>query len=138
MYTIRRVDGNKNWHVISELDRQCFTSAYLVPDQITYWWIAYHENKPVAFAGLRKSHRYSDVGYLCRVGVAEAHRGKGLQKRLVKVRCRYAKRIGMTWVRTDTHFNLASSNNLIACGFKLFRPNHPWSFKGSLYWRKEL
>ena len=37
-------------------------------------------------------------------------------------------------------YNLASANNLIRCGFKLYRPAQPelWGGKTALYFRKTL
>lgn len=104
-----------------------------------WWWIAYDEHgTPVAFAGLYPSVRWSKTGYLCRAGVVEAARGKGIQKKLIKVRIRYAKKIGYDWLVSDTRRNPASSNALIACGFRLYEPKMPWGFRNSLYFRLKL
>jgi GNAT superfamily N-acetyltransferase len=76
---------------------------------------------------------------MCRAGVVRSHRGKGLQKRLIRVRERKAREHGWKWLITDTaSYNVASSNNLAACGFKLFRPSRPWGHDDGLYWRKAL
>jgi GNAT superfamily N-acetyltransferase len=104
-----------------------------------FWWVAYEGTEPIGFAGMVRSFRWSDAGYLCRAGVVRAYRGKGLQKRLIKVRERKARRLGWNWLITDTaSYNVASSNSLLACGFKLFRPSNPWGHEDGLYWRKEL
>lgn len=104
-----------------------------------FWWIGYENCEPIAFAGIVQSSQWIDVGYLCRAGVINSHRGKGLQKRLIRVRERKAREIGWRWLITETaSFNVASSNNLLACGFKLFRPSNPWGFRDALYWRKAI
>jgi len=104
-----------------------------------YWWLITHNNKPAGFAGLHHSNKYIDCGYLCRVGVTWPHQGQGLQKRLIRVREKKARILGWNWLVTDTTpENLASSNSLISCGFKLYSPCNKWAFKRSLYWRKEL
>jgi GNAT superfamily N-acetyltransferase len=104
-----------------------------------FWWVAYDGGLPVAFAGLAPSTRWSDAGYLCRAGVLRQYRGNGLQKRLIRVRERKAKAIGWKWLLTDTaSYNVASSNNLAASGYKLFRPSKLWGYEDGLYWKKEL
>ena len=104
-----------------------------------WWWIATDEkNEPIGFAGLVASTRWADTGYLCRAGVIPTARGKGLQKRLIRARLRQACCVGYRWVITDTYENPASSNSLIACGFKLFEPSVPWGANGTLYWRLKL
>jgi GNAT superfamily N-acetyltransferase len=65
-------------------------------------------------------------------------RGQGLQKRLIRIRLKTAKAIGMNWAVTDTYDNPASGNNMIACGFKLFIPSDPWGVGRTLYWRKRI
>ena len=106
---------------------------------VGFWWVIYDACQPVGFAGLTPSVRWGDTGYLCRAGVLRSHRGRGLQKRLIRVRERKARDMGWKWVITDTAaYNVASSNNLVACGFKLFRPSRPWGHDDGLYWRKEL
>jgi GNAT superfamily N-acetyltransferase len=103
------------------------------------WWVAYQGTEPIGFAGLVPSSRWTDAGYMCRAGVVRAYRGKGIQKRLIRVRERKARELGWKWLITDTaSYNVASSNNLAACGFKLFRPSSPWGYEDGLYWRKAL
>ena len=122
-----------------------FLQKKILPEDIPYktdrghWWIAYAEDgKPVGFAGLVRSTRWSDTGYFCRAGVLDGFTGHGLQKRLIKARLAQAKRLGWNWCITDTTDNPASSNSLIACGFKLYTPANPWSFKNALYWKYKV
>lgn len=94
------------------------------------WWIAYdRETKaPVAFAGLWPSVRQQGAGYLVRAGVLPEARGKGLQRRLVKVRVREAKKKGWIALYSDVApGNAHSLNNLFAEGFRAFIPSQPWS-----------
>jgi GNAT superfamily N-acetyltransferase len=103
------------------------------------WWIIYDAHGVAcAFAGLVPSHRWSDTGYLCRAGVIPTHRGYGLQKKLIRARVRQARALNWNWLVTDTYHNPASSNSLIAIGFKMFEPTIPWGAKGTLYWRLNL
>lgn len=103
-----------------------------------WWWVASSGDEAVAFAGLTPSARWTDTCYLVRSGVMSRARGNGLQKRMIQVRERFARGRGMRWLITDTFQNPASSNSLIACGFKLFEPRDPWGLNGALYWRKPL
>ena len=104
-----------------------------------HWWIAYDEQLlPVGFAGLVRSYSFSDCGYLCRAGVLKEHRGKGIQKKLIRVRETQAKKLGWNWLISDTTDNHPSSNSLISCGFKLYDPSNPLGYKHTLYWRKRL
>lgn len=103
-----------------------------------FWWIAYEGDLPIGFAAMSSSHRWGDTGYLSRSGVLPSHRGKGLQKRLLMVRERKARALGWRWLITDTRCNPASSNSLIARGYRLFIPTRPWGHSDALYWRKEL
>jgi GNAT superfamily N-acetyltransferase len=65
-------------------------------------------------------------------------RGQGLQRRLIGARERHARALGMAWLVTDTYQNPASSNSLIAAGYRLYEPAQPWGARGTLYWRKRL
>lgn len=103
-----------------------------------HWWIAYDGTEPIGFAGLVQSSRWCDTGYLCRSGVLRSHRGKGIQKRLLRVREAKAKRLGWAWLISDTYRNPPSANSLIKCGFQTFTPSRPWSFDAAIYWRKKL
>lgn len=103
-----------------------------------YWWVAFDDVHPVAFAALTLSAQWGDTGYLSRAGVLPAYRGQGLQKKLIKVRERKAKQLGWQWLVTDTTDNPPSANNLIDCGFKTFIPSRPWGFDSTIYWKKKL
>jgi len=121
------------------LQKKCLPSDSPFDTSQGCWWIVYDaHNLPCAFAGLVPSVRWLDTGYLCRAGVLPSHRGQGVQKRLIRARVRQARALGWSWLITDTYENPASSNSLIATGFKLFEPSKPWGAKGTLYWRLKL
>ena len=101
-----------------------------------HWWVAYTEDdRPVGFAGLIRSHSWSNAGYMCRAGVLLQFQGYGLQKRLIQARVRKARSLNWEWLLTDTTDNPPSANSLISMGFKLYEPSKPWANKNSLYWR---
>lgn len=104
-----------------------------------YWWLVTCDGAPAAFAGLEQSKYFHKTGFLCSAGVLWEHRGQGIQKRLIRIRVAKARRLGWEWVVSNTNpKNHASSNSLIRCGFKLFKPWWPWAYRGSLYWGRRL
>ena len=139
--TVKKVDPRSYEiaNTLRHLQKECLPNDEPYPINKGHWWIAYVDDViPVAFAGLVRSSSWYDCGYLCRAGVLDKYTGNGIQKRLIKAREQYAKRLGWNWLITDTHQNPASSNSLIASGFRLYNPTHPWGLKNALYWRKRL
>jgi GNAT superfamily N-acetyltransferase len=137
---IKRVDI-RNLKIVdrlSTLQKECFPYDKPYPTNDGYWWIASTDGVDIGFAGLVYSSRWSDCGYFVRAGVLPNHRGQGIQKKLIRVRIRQAKALKMNWLITSTYENPASSNSLIACGFKLFNPTNPWMARHTLYWRLKL
>ena len=141
---IRRVNNDKPdvQRLLLDMDTVCFpdrkNEASPLVDSGT-WWVAYDGKKPAAYACIRPSYQRGDTAYLSRAGVLPAYRGKGLQKRLIRVRLAWARAEGYDRVVTDTVCgNVASSNSLIACGLRLFRPGYLWSFTNALYWQMDL
>ena len=111
------------------------------PDSVAtgHWWICLTDTgKPAGFCSLKPSVRWQETGYLSRAGVLPAHQGRGLQKRMIRVRIARARRLGWKWLLSDTSENPASANSLIACGFKLYEPTTPYGLKTSLYWRRRV
>lgn len=105
------------------------------------WWLVFPSEKdfPIAFGGVVACKRVRAHGYLKRAGVLEAHTGHGLQRRLIRMRESWARREGLSVLVTDTsRDSIASSNNLIKSGYKLYEPEQPWGVAGALYWRKVL
>ena len=137
-YTIRRV-GPAYGTVrrdIDNLHKICFPEADYTPTLTGYWWLVYYQGEVVGFAGLHESTKYDKFGYLYRSGVHPDHRGKGIQKRLIKVREKTAKELGWIGMITDTTDTIYSANNLINSGYKLFQPTKPWGYKHTNYWVK--
>ena len=138
---LKRVDirNSEIQDELSVLQKKCLPYDKPYDTNYGYWWIVYDaHNLPCGFAGLVSSVRWRDTGYLCRAGVLPSHRGRGVQKRLIRARIRQARALGWNWLITDTYQNPISSNNLIATGFRLFEPSKPWGADGTLYWRLNL
>lgn len=151
MIRIRKIDADDDEaeDEIDELHKETFgDGAPMLRPLYGHWWLGAEPNEaPVAFAGYvdlgfpdlndTRFAREPGVGYLKRCGVLSGFRG-GLQRRFLRVREAHAKRLGLTRMITDTTENIASSNNLISAGYKLYTPEEPWAFNNSLYWYKEL
>lgn len=136
---IKAVDGLRMADVIVDLHRRCFEADDpLVPDEFGYWWLAFDGVEAIAFAALSPSSQWQETGYLSRSGVLPEYRGHGLQKRMIRIRVKKAKRLGWVAVLSDTRQNPASANSLIGCGFKMYDPQRPWGFEDACYWRKKL
>lgn len=138
---IRKFDPDSDPGRIEALDRICFFyDAPLSREDIieAFWWLVWDdEGDAVGFAGLKLLD--DDMAYLCRVGVLPGARGKGLQKRLLRARERFARECGWTNAITYTAItNPASSNSLISAGYKLYLPEYAWAGKDVLYWIKKL
>lgn len=140
-FTIKKVDL-RNPSLVTLI---CYLQKKILPSDNIYkpdrghWWIAYAaDGKPVAFAGLVRSIKWTDTGYLCRAGVLDGYTGHGLQKRLIVARTKQARKLGWNWCITDTTNNPASANSLINAGFKIYTPGQPWSFRNAIYWKYKV
>ena len=124
---------------IERLDRDLFESDQKAEIEGCWWWVIYDSrNRPVAVAGMRACKAKGNIGlaYLTRSGVLTEHRGRGLQKRLIRARVAMAKRNRFKEVVTYTlNWNLASANSLASCGFNLYRPSEDWAGKYAHYFR---
>ena len=136
---LREVSGNANLHgVLSRLHRRVLPLDDLPDFSFGWWWLATCRGDPVAFAGMVPVKSWNATMYLKRAGVIPEFRGRGLQRRLIHARCAKARRLGAERVITDTTDNPASSNNLIACGFRMYTPTSPWAYSNTCYWIKTL
>ena len=134
----KRLDNVVHYQLLIKMQKQCLPHDEIYDLYNGFWWGAFDGDNCVGFAGLVASKRWGDCGYLCRSGVVKSFRGKGIQKKLIRARERFARTLGWKWLITDTTDNPPSSNSLISCGFKLFNPTIPWGGKNTLYWRKHL
>jgi len=141
LYRIREVDGRDEEiaEILAELHRLTFFHGAPIPSfDWGHWWLAYRGATPVAFSGAVPSTYDRNAGYICRVGVLAGHWGRRLQLRLMRAMESRARRNGWKYVVSDTTGNIASANNFIRAGYRLYRPRYPWAFVGTLYWRKNI
>jgi GNAT superfamily N-acetyltransferase len=146
-FKIKEVDATDDHYAeeIVTLHDLTFFDPMIRPDLPRgYWWLVWHFDDwsspkyPIAFCGLTEAQHTRGYGYLKRAGVLKAYRGQGLQRRLITVRERKARKLGLTTMVTDTTENPASANSLIGAGYRIFEPENRWAFKHSIYWRKSL
>lgn len=139
-YSIALVNPKHNdiSRLILRLHKECFPSDVRPPIGFGWWWLIYCDGEPAGFAGMIPSKRWLNCGYFCRAGILPEHRGKKLQRRLIRVRMAMAKKVGMYAVLSDTRDNPSSANNLIECGFRMYTPKYPWGYTNTSYWRKIL
>ncbi|MCP3388246.1 GNAT family N-acetyltransferase [Bradyrhizobium sp. CCGB12] len=141
MYKIRTVDADddETAEILGDLHRLTFFDGAAMPQFGSgAWWLAYHEEDAVAFAGVVPSTHVRNSGYFCRVGVLQRHRGRGLQLRLMRAIEARGRRLGWNSIVSDTTDNPASANNFIEAGYRLYEPEAPWAWSHTLYWRKWL
>lgn len=137
---LKKVDGRCSRYsaLLTWLQLEILPGDIPATSQEGHWWIAFDGGHPVAFAGLYASKQDPLGGYLCRSGVVPQARGLRLQKRLLKVRELYAKRMGLKTLYSDTYDNPYSSNNLIKAGFVAFDAPVRYGAVGTNYWRKDI
>ncbi|MGY3616614.1 GNAT family N-acetyltransferase [Bradyrhizobium sp. USDA 10063] len=141
MYRIREVDGQDEdvADTLAELHRLTFFDQARVPQfDSGHWWLAFDGADPVAFAGPVPSTHVDNAGYFCRVGVLRQHSGRRLQLRLMRALETRARRNGWHSIVSDTTDNIASANNFIRAGYRLYQPEAPWAWSHTLYWRKTV
>jgi len=120
------------------LQQRVFPSDPALDPATGYWWIVRHGSEAVAFAALRHVPSWPGSGYMARCGVLREYRGNGLQRHLLTVREKMARRLGMERVISTTYNNPTSANNLIARGYRTYEPAQRWGAKETIYWVKTL
>jgi GNAT superfamily N-acetyltransferase len=141
IYRIREVHGHEDEiaDALAELHHLTFFNGARVPEfDHGHWWLAFHGVIPVAFAGVVMSTHAANAGYFCRVGVLSKHWGHALQLRLMRAAESRVRQNGWRCIVSDTTDNVASANNFIRSGYRLYQPQTPWAWPHSLYWRKSI
>ena len=137
-YRIQREDTPL---AVLALDEICFPSDHPPVLENSLWWVVWRGKEPVGYAGVRVCEHGPNVGlgFLSRAGVVAKHRGRGLQKRLIRAREAEARALGLKEIVTYVaHWNCPSINSLAACGYRHYRPETKWGGKEAVYLRKRL
>jgi predicted acetyltransferase len=123
------------------LDEICFPADDRVAVPGSLWWVAWEGKQPVAYAGLRLCSMPENrgLGFLCRAGVVPSHRGRRLQKKMIRIRERAARQLGLKELVTYCiSTNSPSLNSLVGCGFRFYSPATKYGGPGAVYLRKEI
>jgi ribosomal protein S18 acetylase RimI-like enzyme len=126
----RRVDAKAHRRTLDALHTLTFPS-----DTPPSWradglaWIVYDGGEPVAFL---YAEPLPDSWYFSRVGVMPAARGRGLQRRLMRLMRKATA--GCVLIST-TYQNPASANNFVREQWMTYLPAHPWGAPDTIYWR---
>lgn len=137
MYFVRH---ENNLGLVAELRALTLPDApALSEEELTgsQWWIARnHRGFPVGYGGIAQDADREKTAVLVSAGVLEAHRGNGLQLRLIRARVSSARRGGFVRVITYTlNSNHPSMRNLARAGFT---PAKIWGDNGYLDWERTL
>lgn len=135
MYKIRRTAQFEN---IILLNTVIFPCDPLEIDKKSRGWLVYHQNTPAAFCTMRMLE--DSIAFMDRGGILDEHRGRGLHKRLIRVREKYARAQGfqtvITYVMAD---NYASLFTLVRHGYKMYEPDYAYAgVKGVIYLQKDI
>jgi GNAT superfamily N-acetyltransferase len=137
-YTVKEVDGAEEDETINALHKLCLPHDELPSVHDGWWWLAYANDVAVGYACMRDAKSEENAAFLAIAGVVPEHRGKGLQRRLIRVRVQKARRLMKRAVISYTMDNAPSGNNLIACGFRLYDPDKRWEGGDVTYWRRQF
>lgn len=133
-------DNPDDTEIVQRLDRKIFEGDTPVHMPGSFWWILYANDEPVGFAGVRIIEG-GESGYLYRAGILPQYRGKGLQKRLIRVREKWCRKQNLkscvTYVLPN---NTASLNNLLRVGYVSYKPTYVYGPKPRwcVYLRKNI
>jgi GNAT superfamily N-acetyltransferase len=140
IYEIVEVNGVHHSYTIDALNRLDPYFPELQERHIVsgYWWLAYLNDDPVAFAGMVPMVPFPNVGYFKRCLVKPGHHGHGLQYRLMKARELKARQLGWTMLVSECRSdNERSANNFRRAGFDEFEPEQKWA-QDSIFFKKTL
>jgi len=128
--SIRRATTDRELEQVFALDQLIFgleEGALLDKGELsgTVWWLCWQGETPVGYCGLQI---LDGLAFHDRSGLLPLVRGKGLQRRFLSIRERFAKKQGITSVQTYVALgNCPSINNLFRSGYKAYNPEWPWA-----------
>ncbi len=137
-YYLRR---STDYELVETLHEKLFGAhtPFEGPDYGNQYWILWSQyGEPVGYCSARETIGDSDCVFLSRAGVFADHRGSGFQRRMIKVRERWAKSLGYKTVVTYTWpTNGPSIANLVKSGYRVYDPEYEWGGK-SVYFYKDI
>lgn len=131
--------------LVRAIDRAVLPGNYFEdPDMGNLYWLAELRDKtPVGYCSVRPTqYDPTHTAFLSRSGVLPPYRGQGLQRRMIRVRVAWARRMSFQHVITYCGtYNVPSATNLIKEGFRPWWPPDsigPWAGEDVIYFRKTL
>lgn len=133
----------KDLGLVIDLHKASFgkSAPTIAPPENTHW-VCTVDGKHAGFAS---AYNYEDgadgclASFLDRVGVLPEFSGLGIQRRLMRAWCAWAKRCGAQYATTYTSWNNPLSyHNIQRCGFMLYDPDYRYAGKDMLYWIRAL
>ena len=133
-YSVRKTT---KFELILLLNKEIFPCDDLEIDKYTTGWVIWKDKKPVGFCTMRLlDHK---IAYMDRAGILKEHRGKGLHKKLLRVRESYARRQGYKQMITYTvSDNFDSLFTLVRHGYHKYDPEYAYAGKSCHYVIKDL
>ena len=125
-YSIRKTRDQKT---VAALNQLLFPEDELDGPGNQHWLVRDDDGEAVGFCSARPSHSETDAVFLSRAGLLPAARRKGLHRRMIEVRERWARKQGFHRVITYVHAtNVPSLRGLLSAGYAPYEP----------YWRDSL
>lgn len=110
---------------------------YLSPSAV--WWLVTQNTKVVGACALGREKNDPNTWYLARAAVVPAARGRGLQRKMLRLREHYARARGAKCLVSYTiPTNGPSIRNLLACGYEIYEPRWNWAGEWAVYFRKDF
>ena len=97
------------------------------------WWVRVAGNRIVAYCGCLYSE---GVCIFVRAWVHADYRGQGMQRKMIRLRVKAARRDCSVAITYTTSDNYPSANNLIREGFLLYQPAYMYAGDRMLYFKK--
>lgn len=102
------------------------------------YWVLTEGVRNIGFCAAKKVDGGGGV-FLLRAGVKSLYRGAGLQRRMIRIRERWAANEGASYCITYTMPNNWSSIvNLLKAGYKTYDPQWAWAGRDVVYWRRKV
>ena len=137
MSSLFKIRKTEDMELVKSLNDEIFPYDELETKEKTHAWIVTVKKVPVGFCTV--DFLSYGIAFLARAGLKTEARGFNLQKKLISVRERFAKKNGYYQIITYTMMdNIWSSVNLQKKGYCLYLPEYEYAGKGCLYWRRKL
>lgn len=133
-----RIERTEDLDLVRELHQLAMPDDRWVGDEHTFWVAKDEAGKPVGFCSAGHWPSLETV-FLSRAAVAKDAQGHGLQRRMIRTRVAWARKLGAKRVVTYTLLkNYESMINLLKCGFRFYQPETEWAGPGVHYLELKL